>query len=183
MLVESAHAQLPIPGARGCRHVIWVDFAILILLGLSMLVSLWRGFTREALSLLAWIAAFWVGFTFAHLPAHYLTGYVSTPSARLALGFLGLFLVTLLLGGVVNYLVCKLVDTTGMSGTDRMLGIFFGLGRGIVLVALLVLLAGLTPMPHDPWWKASLFIRHFEQLAIWMRDLLPPEIAGHVVYD
>jgi len=162
--------------------VIWVDIAILVVIGLSMLVSLWRGFTREALSLLAWITAFWVGFTFAHYPAHYLVGYISVPSARLALGFLGLFMVTLLLGGVINYLIGKLVDQTGLTGTDRLLGIFFGLGRGIVIIAVLVLLAGLTPLPQDPWWGESLFVGHFEQLAVWLRAFLPPEIATHFVY-
>ena len=108
---------------------------------------------------------------------------VIVPSARLALGFLGLFLATLLLGGVVNYLIGKAVDKTGMTGTDRMLGLIFGLARGIVLVAILVLLAGLTPLPQDPWWGESLFIGHFQQLAELLRDLLPPDIAAYFVYD
>jgi membrane protein required for colicin V production len=161
----------------------WADTVLLVLVGLSMLISLWRGFTREALSLVAWIAAFWVGFTFAWIPADLLADHVSVPSARLALGFLGLFLVTLLLGGVVNYLIGKAVDKTGMTGTDRILGLFFGLARGIVLVAILVLLAGLTPLPQDPWWRESLFIGHFQQLAEMLRDLLPPDIAAYFVYD
>ena len=163
--------------------MIWADIVILVLVGLSMTISLWRGFTREALSLVAWIAAFWVGFTFAWYPASLLEAHVSVPSARLALGFLGLFLVTLLLGGVVNYLIGKAVDKTGMTGTDRMLGLFFGLARGIVMVAILVLLAGLTPLPQDPWWRESLFIGHFQQLAELLRDLLPPDIAAYFVYD
>jgi len=163
--------------------VIWADVVILVLVGLSTVISLWRGFTREALSLVAWVAAFWVGFSFARYPAAYLEPYVSAPSARLALGFLGLFLATLLLGGVINYLIGKAVDKTGMTGTDRMLGLFFGLARGIVMVAILVLLAGLTPLPQDPWWRESLFIGHFLPLAEWLRDLLPADIAAHFVYD
>lgn len=163
--------------------MIWADVVILVLVGLSTVISLWRGFTREALSLAAWVAAFWVGFSFAVYPAAYLEPYVSAPSARLALGFLGLFLATLLLGGVINYLIGKAVDKTGMTGTDRMLGLFFGLARGIVMIAILVLLAGLTPLPQDPWWRESLFIGHFLPLAEWLRDLLPADIAAHFVYD
>jgi len=151
----------------------WPDVVILVLIGLSMLISLWRGFTREALSLVAWIVAFWVGFTFAIYPAEYLEPHVSVR----------LFLVTLLLGGVVNYLIGKAVDKAGMTGTDRMLGLFFGLARGVVMVAILVLLAGLTPLPQDPWWRESLFIGHFQQLAELLRDLLPPDIAAYFVYD
>ncbi|HEY5790564.1 MAG TPA: CvpA family protein, partial [Gammaproteobacteria bacterium] len=100
--------------------MIWVDIAILVIVALSMLVSLWRGFTREALSLAAWVAAFWVGFTFARYPAYYLQPHVSVPSARLALGFLALFLLTLLVGGVINYLIGKAITATGLTGTDRM---------------------------------------------------------------
>ncbi|MDX1594674.1 MAG: CvpA family protein [Gammaproteobacteria bacterium] len=161
----------------------WADVVILVLVGLSMLISLWRGFTREALSLVAWIAAFWVGFTFAWYPAALLEPHVGVPSARLALGFLGLFIVTLLLGGIVNYLIGKAVDKTGMTGTDRMLGLIFGLARGIVLVAILVLLAGLTPLPRDPWWQEAMLVGHFQLLAERLRDLLPADIAAYFVYD
>jgi membrane protein required for colicin V production len=163
--------------------MIWADIVILVLIGLSMAISLWRGFTREALSLVAWIAAFWVGFSFAWYPAELLEAHVAVPSARLALGFLGLFIATLLIGGVINYLIGKAVDKTGLTGTDRMLGLLFGLARGIVLVGILVLLAGLTPLPQDPWWGESLFIGHFQQLAELLRDLLPPDIAAYFVYD
>jgi len=160
----------------------WPDIAILVIIALSMVVSLWRGFTREALSLLAWVTAFWVGFTFARYPAQLLEPHVSVPSARLALGFLALFIVTLFAGGVINFLVGKAIHATGLTGTDRLLGLFFGLGRGIVIVAVMVLLAGLTPVPQDPWWDSSLFIGHFEQLAVWLRAWLPPDVAQHFVY-
>lgn len=162
--------------------MIWADITILALIGISMLISLWRGFTREALSLLAWVAAFWVGFTFAGDIAIYLVEYLSVRSARLVVSFLLLFLVTLLVGGVVNYLVGKMVDKTGLTGSDRMVGVLFGLARGIVLVAILVMLAGLTPLPGDPWWRQSIFIDHFQTLAIWMRDFLPPEIGSYIKY-
>jgi len=162
--------------------MIWADITILALIGISMLISLWRGFTREALSLLAWVAAFWVGFTFAGDIAIYLVNYLSVPSARLVVSFLLLFLATLLVGGVVNFLVGKMVDKTGLTGSDRMVGVVFGLARGIVLVAILVMLAGLTPLPGDPWWRQSIFIDHFQTLAIWMRDFLPPEISSYIKY-
>ena len=162
--------------------MIWADIAILVLVGISMLISLWRGFMREAMSLLAWVAAFWVGLTFAADVAVYLVDYLSVPSARLVVSFLVLFLLTLFVGGMVNYLVGKLVDKTGLTGSDRMVGVLFGLARGIVLVAILVLLAGLTPLPSDPWWHQSIFIEHFQTLAVWMRSFLPPEIGSYIRY-
>ena len=71
------------------------------------------------------------------------------------------------------------VDKTGLSGTDRVLGIVFGVVRGVVVVALLVLLAGLTTMPKDPWWGESALLGHFQVIALELRALLPPDMAAY----
>ncbi len=156
--------------------MIWVDYAILGIIGLSSLVSLLRGFMREAFSLAAWILAFWISWTFFRdLSVH--LEWFTVPSVRLGAAFAILFLITLILGALVNYLVGQLVDKTGLTGTDRMLGVFFGAARGAVLVAIMVLLAGLTPLPNDPWWQQSQLIGYFQDLALWLKDLLPPDIA------
>ncbi len=162
--------------------MIWVDFVIVGIIALSALVSVMRGFMREALSLATWILAFWVGLSYASPVSVYLEPYVSVPSLRLGIGFGALFLAVLLVGGLLSFLVAKLVEETGLSGTDRLLGVVFGIGRGVVIVALLVLLAGLTPIPSDPWWKQSVLIGHFEELAIRIRAFLPPDVASNIVY-
>jgi membrane protein required for colicin V production len=161
----------------------WVDIAILIIVFLSALISVLRGFVREALSLLGLVISFWVAFTFSKDLAVYLAKYIETPSLQLATAFAILFIVTLLLMAIVNYLAGQLVEKSGLSGTDRMLGVVFGIVRGIAIVAILVLLAGLTPLPQDPWWDQSMFLKHFEALAIWLRGFLPPDIASNFVYD
>ncbi|MEW6038303.1 MAG: CvpA family protein, partial [Pseudomonadota bacterium] len=66
--------------------------------------------------------------------------------------------------------------------TDRLAGLVFGLARGVLLVSVLVLLAGFTPLPRDPWWRASLLIPPFQSMALWIKTLLPAEIAGQVAY-
>jgi membrane protein required for colicin V production len=162
--------------------MIWVDYAILAIIAVSALISVLRGFVREALSLVAWILAFWVALSFAPVASEYLAPYIQTPSVRTMAAFGLLFVVVLLLAALVNNLAVKLVKSTGLSGTDRMLGVIFGVARGVVIVAVLVLLAGLTPAPSDPWWKESLFIEHFQQMAIWMRGFLPPDIADNFVF-
>ena len=86
------------------------------------------------------------------------------------------------MGGLVNYLMGELVEKTGLSGTDRMLGLVFGIVRGVAVVGIIVLLAGLTPLPRDPWWNESRLLMHFEQLALWMRGYLPPEIASYIAF-
>lgn len=163
-------------------ELVWIDYAILGIVGLSVLIGVWRGFMREVLSLAAWAAAFFVSFTFAAGVADYLTDYVSVPSVRIIMAFGGLFLITLLLGGLANILVAQMIQGTGLSGTDRMIGVIFGVLRGIAIIAVLVLLAGLTPVPQDPWWDQSLFLPHFQRLALWLRDFLPAAFAERITF-
>lgn len=141
-----------------------------------------RGFVREIFSVLNWVLAIWVGLTFSREFSVYLANLVTHPSARMALAFAILFFLTLLLGTLVGYLIGQLVIKTGLSGSDRFLGLIVGIARGIVVVSVLILLAGLTPLPEDPWWRESLLIGPFQSLALWLRDLLPASLAGYVAY-
>lgn len=161
--------------------MIWVDYVIIGIIGLSALISLVRGFMREALSLVVWILAFWVAWTFFRELAQHLTWF-SVPSVRLGVSLALLFLVTLMVGGLVNFLVGQLVDKTGLTGTDRLIGMLFGAARGILLVTLLILLAGLTPLPDDPWWKSSQLIEYFQELAVWLKTFLPEDIGEKFKY-
>ncbi len=156
--------------------MIWIDYVILGVIGLSTIISLVRGFVREALSLVVWVFAFWVAWTFFRELAVHL-GVFSAPSVRLGVAFAILFIATLVVGALVNYLIGQLVDKTGLSGTDRLIGMLFGAARGALLVAVLVLLAGLTPFPEDPWWQESGLLGHFQELATWLKGLLPEDIG------
>ena len=110
--------------------MIWVDYFIIGTIVVSALVSLLRGFVREALSLAIWILAFWVAWTFFRDLAPVFGNWVSTPSVQFGIAFGLLLIVTLLLGGILNYLIGRLIDETGLSGTDRMLGMVFGIAGG-----------------------------------------------------
>ena len=166
----------------GARRMNWVDYAILAIIAISALISVLRGFMSEALSLLGWILSFWVALTFTEELGAFLAHWISVPSLRLGIAFFVLLISTLLLTALVNYLVGQLVEKTGLTGTDRVLGIVFGVARGAVVVAILVLLAGLTPFPRDPWWRESSLIVHFQTLAMEIHKLLPPEFAAYFSY-
>ena len=163
--------------------MIWIDYAILAIVGISGAISLMRGFVREALALAGWIAAFWIALAFSGEVAVWLDGYVSVPSVRAGIAFAVIFVGVLLLCGVALRLAGLLVERTGMSGTDRALGIVFGVLRGIVLAGVLVLLAGLTPLPRDPWWAQSVLLPHLVELAKEIRTFLPPEIQQQVRFE
>lgn len=160
----------------------WVDYSILAIIGVSVLISLWRGFTKEALSLAGWVIAVWVALTFADRLQVLLEPHISVPSLRLMVAFAILFVATLFIAGLVNYLAVQVIKKTGLSGTDRMVGVFFGVARGCVVVAVLVLVGGMTPMPQDPWWHESQLMHYFQDMAIWLRQFLPADIAKSIQY-
>ena len=158
----------------------WADYLIVFLIALSMLIGLWRGLLREVISLATWIAAFAIAFLFAEDGAVHLAPYIELPSLRMAAAFGGLFLATLLIGGLIGIVSSYLVDYTGLTGTDRLLGTVFGLARGAAIIVVLVLAAGLTPLPNDPWWQQSLLLGRFQEGALWLRSALPPELAQNI---
>lgn len=160
----------------------WFDYAILGILFLSGAISLLRGFVREAFSLAVWLFALWIAWTFFRDLSPLLSNWIDTPSVQLGLAFAGLLVAALIVGGLVNYLLIQLVEKTGLSGSDRMVGMLFGVARGVVLVSVVVLLAGLTPLPQDPWWQNSVLVPYFEELALWLNGLLPDDISQRFQY-
>lgn len=149
------------------------DVIILAVVLVSMLVSVVRGFVRESLSLVIWVVAAWVGLRLATPLAESLEPWIATPSARVALSFIGVFVGIVLAGSLLSILIGKLISTSGLSGTDRMLGMLFGALRGVVMVVIAVLVLSLTPVPDDPWWQESALLPYAEHLAEYAVAQLP----------
>lgn len=150
----------------------WADWSILAILGTSVLISLIRGFIREAMSLAIWVAAFIVAMLFHEKLAVWYSDLIETVSLRFMAAWVTLFFAVLLVGAVVNYLLGKLVQATGLSGTDRLLGMIFGAARGLVIVmAVLIILPSLLPVKEDIWWHESQMIPYFLEFESWARDI------------
>ncbi len=162
--------------------MIWIDYTIIGLILISSIIGLMRGFIKEAFSLFIWMVAIWVGLTFSREFSVFLEDVISYPSARIATAFALLFIVTLILGALISFLLGELVKKTGLTGSDRFAGMFFGVARGLVVVSIVVMLAGLTPLPEDSWWKESTLIPPFQSLAIWLRDHTPSGLTAYVNY-
>jgi len=164
------------------HQLIWIDFVILALVGISAIIGLLRGFVLEIFSVATWLVAIWVGLSFSREFASYLEPLISLPSARMAASFAVLFFVTLILGGILGSLLSQIISKTGLTGTDRFAGLLFGIGRGMLVVSVLVMLAGLTPLPEDPWWRESQLIEPFQNLALWLQSKIPAGMAGYIAY-
>lgn len=157
------------------------DYVIIGMIVFSVLVSTMRGFVREALSLVAWIVSFWVAVTFYHPLADQLKPYISNASIQTGAAFLILLVGTLILGAIVNFVLSQFIEKTGLTGTDRMIGVIFGFARGVLLIAVLLLFGRLTPMPQDTWWQTSVLIPRFTPIEVWLRTLLPDSVNSHFV--
>lgn len=156
-----------------------VDYFFLSIIAISILLSLLRGFVREALSLAGWVAAVWVALGFSGSAAQALGSTIETPALRAVAAFVGLFVFTLIAASIASFLASRVVRSTGLGGTDRMLGVAFGTVRGCLIVAVLVMLAGFMKFPEQPWWQESALPGYFQPLADWLCDFLPANIAGN----
>jgi membrane protein required for colicin V production len=159
------------------------DLVILAVCGISMLVSLFRGFVREAFSLVVWFLAVYAGLLAAEPFAARLTPWIEVPSVRVIIAFVGVFVLVLVVGGLVNYLLGKLVAGTGLSGTDRLVGALFGALRGAAIVLVAVILSRFTPFPEDPWWRESRLLPEFERLAVVAVGYFPETVREYVPSD
>ncbi len=149
----------------------WADWGIIAIIVLSGLISLKRGFIKEALSLLIWVLAFVIARMFSANMSTLLVDYIDVATVRYAAAFAILFAATLVVGALVNYLISTLVRITGLSGTDRALGIVFGLARGGLLVVVVVALIKNTPLTESLWWAQSSLIPEFLMLEQWSFEL------------
>jgi len=148
----------------------WADWAIIGIFSLSCLIGLIRGFVREALSLIIWVAAVLVAKVFGGQLEILLIDQIDSPSVRMMTAYAVLFIATLLLGAMLSYVIGALVRATGLSGTDRLLGMVFGAARAFIIVmALLILLPGFLPVNDDEWWQHSQLIPHFLACEEWVR--------------
>ena len=157
-----------------------VDITIVAIVIISLLIGLFRGFIREVLSLISWIAALWLAYVYSPMGASYLEPYLDQPPLRIVVAFAGIFLVALIVFSIVSYLLYRLLAIAGISGLDRSLGLLFGVVRGFVIVSLLILAATFMDFTTQPWWKDSLLVAHFEPLNELIRSLLPEDVARFV---
>lgn len=151
----------------------WADYLIIAIVGVSVLISIIRGFIREILSLAVWIIAFVVAFKFCKPLASIFTPYTHNSSLPITISFAILFIIVLILGGLLTYLISILVIKTKLSFIDRTLGMIFGFIRGILVVAVLLLLLSVHSYSRDSWWSNSYLIPHFKPLVTWLHKFLP----------
>ena len=133
-----------------------LDWVVLGVLAASMLLGLWRGLVYEVLSVLSWIAAFVLAQWLAPDAAALLPMGGTAEALRYAAGFLLVFVAAMFAGGLLAWLIKKMVEAVGLRPVDRALGGLFGLVRGAVAVLVLAVVVHLTGLTGRPWWTESM---------------------------
>lgn len=152
------------------------DYVFLLILAVSMAISVIRGLSREVLSLASWVGAFFVAKFGAPVVSGWMSGLIDNPKMRIAFSFILVMVAAVLLFSLLSLQIAKVVKMTGLSGTDRALGAFFGLARGVLVAVVLVLILSLTPLPRESWWRNAFFRYPLETMASWMQPRLPETV-------
>ena len=144
---------------------------VLIVLG-STLIGLLRGFVREAVSLVSWILAIWSAWKFGPLVEPHLGGLLADPSVAPWIGRLVILVLVLLVGWVVGMLLSYFTRSLGLGAMDRVLGLLFGILRGVVLVGLMIIGSELLHLNQEEWWSRSKLIPYGETVGDWLRAMV-----------
>ena len=156
------------------------DYFVIAIVGISMLLGLMRGAVKEVFSLVSWILAFIVAKTYSVELIRWMESVVSNPSLRLLTAFIILFVATLIILGVISYLLSTLLKKIGLGSLDRGLGTVIGFVRGVVIMLVLVILGGLTSLPQQNDWRHALTSGWFEMLARSVKPWLPDAMAKRI---
>ena len=160
--------------------MIAIDVSVLLVIVLSVAFAIMRGFVKESISLATWIAAFLISTQFAPRLAVLLPDALEGEFIRQGFALIALFFATMIAGGLINFIISKLVETTGLSSTDRALGAVFGVFRGIVIVCALVVLGIMLDQPRTEWWQSSRVLLLFQELTVWCLAIAPDDLLARM---
>ena len=159
------------------------DYTVLLIIGISIVVSMMRGAVRELLAIAGWLAAIVIAKTYATQILPLLPADIPTESLKILAANIILFLGVLLISSLLCIALSSLIKKIGLNWLNRGIGAVFGCARGLLIVCVLVFLAGLTSLPKDARWTNAMFSSPLEALVKTALPLLPSAIAKHVKYD
>ncbi len=159
------------------------DYIILLIIGISILVSMMRGAVREVLAIVGWVVAIIAAKTYAIELVPLLPHDIPTDSLKILAAHVIVFFGVLVIASLLTIALSTLIKKIGLNWFNRFLGGFFGFARGLIIVCVLVFLAGLTSFPKDARWTNAMFSAPLEALVKSALPWVPQTVAKHVKYD
>jgi len=159
----------------------WFDYAVLAIVGLSVLLAVLRGVVREIAALAGWAAALILSGMFAQELAQWLPIALSAV-LKVVIAYLVIFLGVLLVSGLSGLLLARLFRAAGLGFADRAVGALFGLVRGALIVFVGAMLAGLTSLPKELFWREAVLSGPIETAVLTAKPALPKDLAQRIRY-
>jgi len=150
-----------------------IDILIAVAIIISVIVGFVRGFIKEAISITALLLAIWAALYFGPAVGNFTASWLDSRELQMWFGRILVFAIILSVGGILSWGLSKLVRLSILSGMDRFLGSVFGICRGILLIAVIVILGQFSGFDNDDWWDNSFLIPHFEVIAEWIKIMAP----------
>jgi membrane protein required for colicin V production len=144
------------------------DWVAVVIIGLSGLLSLWRGFVREAISLGGWLLAFVAANLLALHLAEFIGDLIANRTGRYIVAWSLVFVLVLVLSSLAAKLFSTLISVSGLGVLDRILGTVFGLLRGaLIVMAIVFVLRQLIPESEQSMLRDSQLMSHIDLLLGW----------------
>jgi membrane protein required for colicin V production len=159
------------------------DYVAIGIISLSLLFGLWRGVVGEVIALVAWILGVFAAIEFGGQIGNSIFSGITDPSLRTLAGCVAVFVGVLLVMALVRWAVRSMVKAFGLSVSDRLLGMIFGLVRGVLVTMVLVGLGGMTAAPKQAWWREATLSPPLETAVLVARQWLPDDLAKRIRFS
>lgn len=159
----------------------WADIAIVILILISTVIGIYRGFVREMLTLITWIFAAFIGILYGQDVGDFFS-IAQSERLNFWIGVGVLFFSIVLLGFIIKYFICKSFNINGTKPYDRFAGAIFGALRGAVVV-ILILIAGSDTLKDQVWYKNSSVVSNFKVFADIVLNNMPEDWKEDLKHD
>ena len=150
-----------------------IDIIIAVALAASIIIGFVRGFVKESISIATLVIAIWAALYFGPAVGEISQSWLNSVELQVWFGRILVFAIILSIGGLLGWGISKLVRLSVLSGLDRFMGSLFGMLRGVLLVALLVIGGQFSGFDNDDWWQQSRLLPHFAVVADWIKVMAP----------
>jgi membrane protein required for colicin V production len=155
-----------------------VDYMLLLVIALSAVVGVVRGLVKEALSLVVWAAALWVASRYGMQAGRVLQDYIASEELRDWAGRLLLFVAVIFVGAILTWLIGMLIRSSALSIADRLLGLAFGVGRGVLVVGLVIIALQLGGFSSESWWRQAKLIPYAARVGQVIRQAVGRDLLA-----
>ncbi len=159
------------------------DYVVIGIVALSLMLGLWRGVVSEMMALVAWVAGFMAALEFGAQSGQLVFAGIADPAVRALAGCALVFVAVLVAMSLVRLAVRSMVKALGLSLSDRLLGMFFGLARGVLVVMILVAVGGMTAAPQQIWWKQATLAPPLQTAVLAARPWMPDDLAKRIRFS